>query len=94
MHGNEVLGRELLLHLASVLLYNYGKNKYFTKMVDTTRIHIMPTMNPDGYEKGQEGDETGVRVRYTTICYNIIYCLLCCHSKLLFRVERMPMELI
>uniref|UniRef100_A0A914Z7U6 Peptidase M14 carboxypeptidase A domain-containing protein n=1 Tax=Panagrolaimus superbus TaxID=310955 RepID=A0A914Z7U6_9BILA len=56
MHGNEVFGREALLRLAKLLLINYGSNEYLTKLVDTTRIHIMPSMNPDGYERAQEGD--------------------------------------
>lgn len=55
MHGNEVTGRELLLEFAKVLLLNYGKNRYITRLVDTTRIHIMPTMNPDGYDNSQMG---------------------------------------
>lgn len=57
MHGNEVFGREALLRLAELLLMNYGKNDFLTKLVDRTRIHLMPSMNPDGYERGLEGDE-------------------------------------
>ena len=50
MHGNEVVGRELLLHLAEVLCQQYGKSKQLTKLIDETRLHFMPSMNPDGYE--------------------------------------------
>ncbi|XP_053245532.1 carboxypeptidase N catalytic chain isoform X1 [Podarcis raffonei] len=51
MHGNEVLGRELLLQLAEFLCeqYRHG-NQRVTQLIHETRIHLLPTMNPDGYE--------------------------------------------
>ena len=50
MHGDEAIGREMLIHLIKYLCKNYGVNPRVTKIVDTTRIHIMPSLNPDGYE--------------------------------------------
>jgi len=52
MHGNEVIGRELLLDLANFLCdqYSTGDNDV-QKLVNLTRIHLMPSMNPDGYER-------------------------------------------
>ena len=55
MHGNEVVGREMLLLLLQLLCDNYGKSTFLTSFVDNTRIHIMPSMNPDGYEMAREG---------------------------------------
>lgn len=49
MHGDETVGRQLVIYLAEYLLFNYGKEGRVTKLVDSTDIHLMPSLNPDGF---------------------------------------------
>ena len=55
MHGNEVTGKELLLHLTDHLLTNYTSDPEVRQLVDSTRIHLLFSMNPDGYERSFPG---------------------------------------
>lgn len=71
MHGNEITGRETLLHLVAYLCEGYGQDPEVTKIVDSTRIHIMPSMNPDGYSKAREGDVDGVVGRANANGYDL-----------------------
>uniref|UniRef100_A0A087X522 Carboxypeptidase M n=1 Tax=Poecilia formosa TaxID=48698 RepID=A0A087X522_POEFO len=52
MHGNEVLGRVLLLQLIAELVRGYRDNETWSlQLLNSTRIHILPTMNPDGFDE-------------------------------------------
>ena len=70
-HGNEVVGRELVLNLAVYLTNGYGRDQRLTRLIDSTRIHLMPTMNPDGYEIAKEGDESGGQGRSNANQYDL-----------------------
>ncbi|XP_043564641.1 carboxypeptidase M-like isoform X1 [Chiloscyllium plagiosum] len=50
IHGDEVVGREILLHLIEYLVEMYDKDTMITNLINNVRIHIMPSMNPDGFE--------------------------------------------
>lgn len=51
MHGNEAVGRELLLRLADFLCEQWNsKDKEIVDLLNRTNIHLLPSMNPDGFE--------------------------------------------
>lgn len=63
IHGNEPVGRELLLHLIQYFVTSYDSDPYIKWLLDNTRIHIMPSMNPDGYATSREGECEGGKGR-------------------------------
>lgn len=52
MHGDEVTGYVLMLHLIDYLLSNYGVDSSVTNLVDNIDIWINPLANPDGTYHG------------------------------------------
>jgi len=59
MHGDETVGREILIYFARDLLNLYGSDATLTNLVDTTEIWLMPSLNPDGFEAGTRGNANG-----------------------------------
>ena len=59
LHGNEALGRELVLHLARHLLAGYEHEERIRRLLDLTDISLLPSLNPDGYDRATEGECSG-----------------------------------
>lgn len=66
IHGNEPVGRELMLHLIQYLITSYTSDPYIKWLLDNTRIHILPSLNPDGYAASKEGSCDGGQGRYNS----------------------------
>ncbi len=60
IHGNEPVQLENLLDLADYLTANYGADARVTGLVDSTDIHIVPCLNPDGLVAGLRDNAHGV----------------------------------
>lgn len=56
MHGNEVISRQILIYLAEFLANGYGRNRRISRLLNTTEIFLLPSLNPDGYELSREGE--------------------------------------
>eukprot|EP00008_Paramoeba_atlantica_P000421 CAMPEP_0201502918 /NCGR_PEP_ID=MMETSP0151_2-20130828/84384_1 /ASSEMBLY_ACC=CAM_ASM_000257 /TAXON_ID=200890 /ORGANISM="Paramoeba atlantica, Strain 621/1 / CCAP 1560/9" /LENGTH=357 /DNA_ID=CAMNT_0047896541 /DNA_START=1460 /DNA_END=2533 /DNA_ORIENTATION=+ len=74
IHGDEVVSRELLLRFIDLLLTTYLSGKEaqnngdtltevetrVVRLIESTQIYIIPSMNPDGYESHSRRNANGV----------------------------------
>lgn len=71
MHGNEAPNRELLIEFIDYMLNNQATDPSVDFLMKNTRIHLLPTMNPDGFEKSFVTDCGSVQGRYNTNAYDL-----------------------
>ena len=68
MHGNEAVGRELLLRLMQYMLESTvnrtADSDAIEVLLQNTHVHILASMNPDGFENSVEGECGGDKGRY------------------------------
>jgi hypothetical protein len=48
MHGDEIIGRDMMVKLIEDLASHYGTDARITNILNTTQIYILNSMNPDG----------------------------------------------
>ena len=89
MHGNEVVGRELLLRFIGYYLDTYkeqteGGDKRaecahpIVRLMEETVLYIIPSMNPDGFELGRR--ENGLLIGFWDFgfwCFVLFRCCSC-----------------
>ena len=67
IHGNEPVGREILIQFVNYILkadslpshLRDNRARRAARILETTDLWILPSMNPDGFQRGQEGQCQG-----------------------------------
>lgn len=60
IHGDETLGRTLTVGLAEWLCANYKSDRVAKRIVRSSHLYLMPSMNPDGYAADSRYNANGV----------------------------------
>lgn len=60
IHGDEVVGYDMMIRLIQLLTSEYETNPRITQIVNNTEIWICPMMNPDGFVAGQRYNAAGI----------------------------------
>ena len=86
MHGDEAVGRQLIYYLAHYLLTNYNRygasnfisdGSYFPSrssvvkyLVDNTEIYLLPSLNPDGFNRSSASPQDSYPCRHKYMNFN------------------------
>ncbi|TYK04501.1 carboxypeptidase SOL1 isoform X1 [Cucumis melo var. makuwa] len=75
VHGDEPVGRELLLQFANWICDNYLKDPLATLIVENVHLHILPSMNPDGFSLRRRNNANNVDLNRDFPDQNRLYSL-------------------
>lgn len=56
MHGDEIVGREVMIRFIKECVSLYGTDPRITNLLDKFQIHILVSMNPDGAAQGSRAN--------------------------------------
>lgn len=56
IHGDETVGRQLLIYLAQYLVLNYEHSPPVQFLLNHTEINLLPSSNPDGFANSKVSD--------------------------------------
>ena len=59
MHGDEPSGRQVLLQWAEWMCRGYPSDPVVARLVDNFHVMILPSLNPDGFDKHSRGNSRG-----------------------------------
>lgn len=62
IHGDELIGPELVIRLAREMILGYGTDPQFTTLINTREIWMFPLINPDGRVSVSRYNDNGVDV--------------------------------
>ena len=65
IHGDETVGRELLIHFIDLLCSQYTRmpetsvSRRVKRLIDDVQVYVIPCLNPDGFERRQRRNANG-----------------------------------
>lgn len=71
IHGYEVPSKEVLIHFLDYMLENQMADANVNYIMRNTQLHVMPSMNPDGFEMSVANDCSSVTGRAKAHNYDL-----------------------